>query len=59
MGDFFKGLTALAFWLAILAAWVQHVVTCIQDSNWWLLAFGVIVPPIGWLHGIGNWFGWF
>jgi hypothetical protein len=42
-----------------LAAWVTHVVVCIKTTSWILLVFGIIVPPIGLIHGIGTWFGWF
>jgi hypothetical protein len=49
-------------WLAVvgtaLAAWCTHVIVCIKTSAWFLLAFGTIVPPIGWLHGFAVWFGW-
>ena len=42
-----------------LAAWVTHVVICIKTTSWILLVFGIIVPPIGLIHGFGTWFGWF
>lgn len=42
-----------------VGAWIQHVITCIAEQNWILLAFGVIVPPVGWIHGIGVWLGAF
>lgn len=42
-----------------LAAWVTHVVVCIKTTSWILLVFGIIVPPIGFIHGFGTWFGWF
>jgi hypothetical protein len=41
------------------AAWVTHVVVCIKASAWILLIFGIVVPPIGFIHGFGSWFGWF
>lgn len=42
-----------------LAAWVTHVVVCIKTTSWILLVFGIVVPPIGFIHGVGTWFGWF
>ena len=42
-----------------LAAWVTHVIVCIKTASWILLAFGCIVAPVGVIHGIGVWFGWF
>lgn len=43
----------------VLAAWVTHVVVCIKTTSWILLVFGIVVPPIGFIHGVGSWFGWF
>ena len=48
--------------LAILvgmAAWFTHVVNCIKDEQWFLLVIGLLAAPIGWVHGLGIWFGWF
>ncbi len=63
MTDFFTSITNLAvtiiFLVLTLGAWIQHVITCILNEQWILLAFGVIVPPVGWIHGIGVWFGVF
>lgn len=42
-----------------LAAWITHVVVCIKTASWILLVFGIVVPPIGLIHGVGSWFGWF
>lgn len=50
---------ALSFWLAMFAAWFTHVIVCIQNAAWILLLFGIFIPPIGWVHGVGNWFGLF
>lgn len=61
-----KSFGAIAFILAAftavfgtLAAWVTHVVVCIKTTSWILLVFGIVVPPIGLVHGVGTWFGWF
>ncbi len=55
------GIAVALLWLSMLialfAAWATHVIACIKTSSWILLAFGVFIPPIGWLHGIANWFG--
>jgi uncharacterized membrane protein YGL010W len=50
-------LFALVF--ANLAAWVTHVVVCIKTTSWILMVFGIVIPPIGIIHGWGVWFGWF
>jgi len=63
LGQFFTFFTNLAIVCVIftltIGAWIQHVITCILDKEWILLAFGVIVPPVGWIHGIGVWLGVF
>lgn len=52
-------LAAFAFVFTTVAAWVTHVVVCIKSASWILLVFGIVMPPIGFIHGIGTWFGWF
>lgn len=63
LADLFTFITNLALFCLILTltvgAWIQHVITCIAEKDWILLAFGIFVPPIGWVHGIGVWFGVF
>lgn len=43
--------------IASIAAWLTHVITCISDDRWGLLIAGAIVFPVGIIHGIGIWFG--
>lgn len=52
------GFSAIFAILLVTASWVTHVLICIKTSAWILLIFGIFVPPIGWIHGFGNWFGW-
>lgn len=63
MGDLIKAILAIALYLGIpiasLAAWINHIVICIQDESWLLLLAGAILFPIGIVHGAGSWFGWF
>lgn len=47
------------FGLAFIAAWLTHIIVCIQTSAWVLLLSGAILFPIGIVHGIGVWFGAF
>lgn len=42
-----------------IAALINHVMVCIACENWILLISGIILFPIGIVHGIGNWFGYF
>lgn len=48
-----------AIWLACVGGFVQHVVTCINNELVLLLVAGVVIPPIGVLHGWGIWLGIF
>lgn len=52
---------AISFGILMLTigAWVQHVITSIQNEQWILLLIGIFVPPVGWIHGIGVWIGTF
>lgn len=43
--------------LISVAAWVTHVVNCIQDEAWLFLIAGAIAFPIAIVHGVGIWFG--
>ncbi|WPE19867.1 hypothetical protein [Shinella zoogloeoides] len=54
-----SSISGLSFGLALVAAWVTHVIVCIKASAWVLLAFGCIVAPVGIVHGAGVWFGVF
>lgn len=40
-------------------AWLEHVITTIQNHDYILLIIGAFIPPIGVIHGIGLWLGWF
>ncbi len=39
------------------AAWLTHVINTIQNEEWIFLLAGAIFAPIGVIHGIGIWFG--
>ncbi|GAB9152992.1 hypothetical protein [Bradyrhizobium diazoefficiens] len=39
------------------AAWINHVVTCLNDGRTLLLIAGAIAWPVGVIHGWGIWFG--
>ena len=55
------GCGALTMWglsiVTAIAAWITHIVVCIQTQQWILLLAGAIAAPIGIVHGIGQWFG--
>lgn len=43
----------------LIAAWVTHIVVCLKAGMWGFLIAGAIFFPIGIIHGVGLWFGWF
>lgn len=47
----------VAFVLATVGAWVQHLITTVSEEMWVLLVVGAIIPPVGVLHGWLVWFG--
>ena len=54
-----EGDIAIILVIASVAAWLTHVITCISDDRWGLLIAGGIVFPVGIIHGVGIWFGFF
>ena len=52
------GVLAFALmWLGLLAAiiapFIVHIVVCVK-TNWAaMLILGLIIPPVGWVHGAG------
>ncbi|MGF7158478.1 hypothetical protein FHS85_000088 [Rhodoligotrophos appendicifer] len=48
-------LLASLFCLAALAGWITHIVVCVLTSSWWLLAAGLLIFPVGVIHG---WIAW-
>jgi hypothetical protein len=53
MSQFF----AAAFYIAMIAAWLTHVIVTIATGKFVLLLAGALVFPVGIIHGIGLWFG--
>lgn len=45
--------------VALVAAWLTHIVVCLSEEAWGILIAGAIMFPIGIIHGIGLWFGFF
>jgi hypothetical protein len=43
--------------LTCFAAWLTHVITCLNDAAWGFLIAGAIFFPVGVVHGIGIWLG--
>jgi hypothetical protein len=53
MNGFLGG--AFVFWM--LGSWLTHVITCINNSEWFFLIAGALFFPIAIIHGTGVWFG--
>ncbi len=53
------GLGWIALILTSLAAWLTHVIVCLSTYQWVFLIAGAIFAPIGVVHGVGYWFGFF
>jgi len=51
------GLLMLSFYVSIVAGFVQHIITCIKEEAVLFLTIGVILPPVGVIHGWGIWLG--
>ena len=51
-----KGVSLNLIATALGAAWVTNIVACCIQGEWSNLLVGVLVPPIGIIHGIGVWF---
>lgn len=47
------------FWLIVgLGPWIYHLVYCFTKHEYILLIAGGLIPPIGWIHGLGALFNW-
>jgi len=45
------------FALAMIAAWITHVIVCLAAGAWGYLIAGALLFPIAIIHGIMLWFG--
>jgi hypothetical protein len=57
MSDSVGGCLSAIIGLACFAAWLTHVIVCIDTERWGFLIAGAIMFPIAIVHGIGLWFG--
>jgi tetrahydromethanopterin S-methyltransferase subunit E len=61
--DYGEAIAGIVFFLLVFvapaAAWLTHVVVCLKAASWGFLIAGAIFFPIGIIHGVGLWFGWF
>ena len=45
--------------LIFIPAWFNHIIYCINTELWGFLIAGALFFPIGVIHGIELWFGYF
>lgn len=64
MDDAFEtigNLMLIGIGIACLAAWITHIVICIAAntaSAVALLIVGIVIPPVGVVHGLSYWLGY-
>ena len=49
------GVTAV---FVTMSTWGMHIIHCIDNQDWIMLAAGAIVAPIGMINGCGLILGW-
>jgi len=62
MSDAFGGLIVVILWIVGAAGWITHIVWCIGAASYTgsaiaLLIVGVVLFPVGLLHGWSLWLG--
>lgn len=40
-----------------VAAWLTHIIVCLQNGEWGFLIAGALFFPIAIIHGFGVWIG--
>jgi len=51
------GFVFLVSYISIPVAMITHIGVSFVAKEWGFLAVGIVIPPIGWVHGVGAWFG--
>lgn len=46
-----------AIWLGCIAAWLTHIVFCLQHERWGFLIAGALAFPVAIIHGVMIWCG--
>lgn len=55
----YSSLIGLALGVVSVLAWLTHVITSLGEGWWGFLIAGALFFPIGIIHGIGLWLGFF
>lgn len=56
--DYGGCVVALLLFGVSAAGWINHLLVCIAEERWVFLGVGALLWPIGIIHGIGRFFGW-
>lgn len=59
MKDAFYGFIILCLIAWAPAAWITHILVCLDTERWGFLIAGALFFPIAIIHGTGIWFGFF
>jgi hypothetical protein len=43
--------------LAVFAAWLTHIITCIAAQAWLFMIVGALIAPVAVAHGVSIWLG--
>jgi hypothetical protein len=54
--SFFSALGGLIVWGFCFVTWLFGVVCYARTENWWGAVIGFVVPPVGWVNGLLNYF---
>ena len=58
MRELKEQLFILGIALAMLSPWIYHLVYCFKNHEYVLLIAGAVIPPVGWIHGLGAFLNW-
>ena len=44
--------------ILFISPWIYHLIYCFKNHEYVLLIAGAVIPPVGWIHGLGAFFNW-
>jgi len=50
-------LSSIFITIAIISPWFYHLYYCFTNKEYVLLLVGALIAPIGWIHGLGAFLG--
>lgn len=51
------GASGFLLWLVCIAAWITHIVYCLEHNRWGFLIAGALAFPVAIIHGFIIWLG--